>query len=126
MFPLFVSVSVPVCDVTVPLVRISAADPVPVTEKLPPTLDVPIIVIAPELLMNEVPGELVLDVIVVAVTKMGIPDVPIFPLTDVKLTELVFTAGERAPDMSPPILVILTVAPCPPTLPSAVMTPLVP
>lgn len=111
MVPLLVRVSVPVCDVTVPLVNISALAVVPVTEKLPPTLEVPMIVAEPELDMNEVPGAPVFEVTIDVDTKTGEPEVPMLPVFDVRLSELVVTPGESPVEISPPILVMLTVPP---------------
>lgn len=61
MSPLAVRVSVPLVDVTAPKVPMFADAPVVVMEKLPPTVDVPILT-APLLVNDAVPGEPVLAV----------------------------------------------------------------
>jgi hypothetical protein len=85
MVPLPVSVRVPLVEATAPDVPTLADAPVVVTEKSPPTVEVPIVT-APVLEISAVPEPPVLAVTIVAAVSIGVPLEPIVPLPDAKLT----------------------------------------
>lgn len=80
--PLPVRLSVPLLEVRAPDVPIVADAPVVVTEKLPPTDDVPIST-APVLLISAVPVPPVFAVMVEAAVNIGVPALPMLPVPDV-------------------------------------------
>lgn len=87
MVPLAVRVKVPLVDVMLPEVPIVAEALVVVIEKLPPTVDVPSVT-APVLLTSAVAEPPALAVRIPAWIRIGVPDVPMLPVEEVRLTVL--------------------------------------
>lgn len=123
MVPLDVSDKVPLVDETLPLVPMVADPPVVVTEKLPPTDEVPRVT-APLLDMKAVPVPPTVAVSVPACVSIGVPTVPTVPLPDNRLT--VVPEAVNAPErlMLPVPLAFNVVVVPPPTLALKLMLPL--
>lgn len=79
IFPLAVKVRVPLVETSVPDVPILAEAPVVVTEKLPPTVDVPRVT-APVFVIKAVLVPPVLTVRLEAAVVIGVPETPILPV----------------------------------------------
>jgi len=99
--------------VMAPEVPMLAEAPVVVTEKLPPTVDVPRVT-APALEMSAVPAPPVLAVSVVAAIRSGVPPEPMLPVPEVRLTVPVLSVTAPLLVMVPEPFAVMLMVPVAP------------